>query len=257
MGKLLFPRAEIEAWLAAGQVQNDTPAPSSPRPNVFLGSHDPLLEWALRESRSGLAAYFDGSSDGLRRFASGEGLAAGLHLFHAETQTWNTAQVGAQFADRPVVLIEWAKRQRGLILSSTADANVDGIAEIRGLRFAARQTEAGAQQLFNDLAQEAGLTEKDVVATAEMRTETDAALAVLEGKADVSFGLQSLAAQYRLRFVPIIEERYDLLVDRRAWFEAPMQTLLQFCTGAAFKRHAKALAGYDVSKLGQVHFNGR
>ena len=59
MGKLLFPRTEIEAWIAAGRHRPESrqdirrgsaPRSSFVRPNVVLGSHDPLLEWALRES---------------------------------------------------------------------------------------------------------------------------------------------------------------------------------------------------------------
>ncbi len=66
-GKLLFPRAGVETWLAGGQT-----AALRPRaPDVVAGSHDPLLDWALRESGSGLASLFDGSLDGLERLAAG------------------------------------------------------------------------------------------------------------------------------------------------------------------------------------------
>src|SRR3546814_7291058 len=45
-GKLLFPRAEIEAWLARGS----TAAAARVLPaNIVAGSHDPLLDWAMRE----------------------------------------------------------------------------------------------------------------------------------------------------------------------------------------------------------------
>ena len=260
MGKLLFPRAEIEAWLAAGQPPQARPrsARATALPNVMLGSHDPLLEWALRESGSGIAAYFDGSGDGLARFADGEGLAAGLHLFDAAARTWNVSAVAGPFAERPVVLVEWARRQRGLIIGPRAvQRGVAGLADIAGLRLAARQAGAGAQQLFTTLCAEAGVATADRADATVLRSETDAALAVLEDKADVSFGLQALAGQYKLAFVPMIEERYDLLVDRRSWFEPPMQALLRFCAGTAFQQRAAELAGYDVGDLGRVHFNGQ
>lgn len=266
MGKLLFPRAEIEAWLAAGQpVEAGARAGARARrrkvpavlPNVMLGSHDPLLEWALRESGSGIAAYFDGSGDGLRRFADGEGVAAGLHLYDADDRTWNVNAVAKPFGARPVVLVEWARRQRGLIVGPAAAArDVAGLADIAGLRLAARQLGAGAQQLFRLLCDEAGIAARDIDEAAVLRSETDAALAVLEDKADVSFGLEALAQQYKLGFVPVIEERYDLLVDRRAWFEPPLQTLLTFCAGGRFKQRATELAGYDITDFGRVHFNG-
>ena len=59
-----------------------------------------------------------------------------------------------------------------------------------------------------------------------------------------------------MRFVPLVQERFDLLVDRKAWFEPPMQTLLAFCRSGAFRSKAEAMGGYDVSGLGTVHFNG-
>ncbi len=265
MGKLLFPRADIEAWLAAGQQPHlRRPGHRSQRatatmlPNVMLGSHDPLLEWALRESGSGIAAYFDGSGDGLQRFADGEGLAAGLHLFDATSRTWNVDAVAEPFGERPVVLVEWAKRQRGLIIGeAVTECRVGGLADIAGLRIAARQTGAGAQILFRTLCEEADLPAGDIYEAVVLRSESDAALAVHEGKADVSFGLQTLAEQYKLAFVSVLEERYDLLVDRRAWFEPPMQALMHFCAGAAFRQRATELVGYDVTDLGRVHFNGR
>ena len=73
-GKLLFPEKAVRAWLAEHSSQDGAGGPAI-RPNVFLGSHDPLLEWALRQSQCGLATYFDGSSDGLERFAQREGVA--------------------------------------------------------------------------------------------------------------------------------------------------------------------------------------
>ncbi|PKP63893.1 MAG: excisionase, partial [Alphaproteobacteria bacterium HGW-Alphaproteobacteria-8] len=67
-GKLLFPRAEIDAWLAGGVQKAASPGAAA----VVAGSHDPLLDWAIRESGSGLATRFDGSLDGLARLAAGE-----------------------------------------------------------------------------------------------------------------------------------------------------------------------------------------
>ena len=86
-GKLLFPKQEIEQWIAQHSVGFKSKDIS--RPAVFLGSHDPLLDWAIRESGSGLATYYDGSSDGLQRFFAQEGVAAGLHLYDSNTDSWN------------------------------------------------------------------------------------------------------------------------------------------------------------------------
>lgn len=255
-GKLLFPRAEIEAWITREQTGAVSNAATAARPNVVLGSHDPLLEWALRESGAGLATYFDGSADGLRRFEAGEGLAAGLHLYDSETEGWNTPDSLGACAEMPVVLVEWTKRQRGLIVKPELTSVIRDLADLAGHTFAPRQPDAGAQRLFNHLASEANLSLSALETRATARSETDAALAVLDGKADAAFGLQSLAEQYHLGFVPIIQERFDLVIDRRAWFETPMQGFIAFWHTPAFRERAAEFPGYDITAIGTVHFNG-
>src|SRR6056297_3463205 len=62
-GKLLFPAHEIRAWIESAQSGGgDAQGPvSKPRTPIMLGSHDPLLDWAIRQSGCGLATLHDGS----------------------------------------------------------------------------------------------------------------------------------------------------------------------------------------------------
>jgi len=255
MGKLLFPRREIDAWLARSR-SGSLHEQAAQRPGVFLGSYEPMLEWALRESRCGLATYLDGSLDGLERFARGEGLATGLHIFVPEADDWNLPLIRQRFATEPVVLVEWCWRERGLIVAPGEEGRITGIRDLRGRRFAPRQSEAGSQRLFEHLLGRENLTAADIDFATASRSEADAALAVAEGRADAALGLAALARQYRLGFIPVIRERFDLLVDRRSWFEAPMQTLLAFCNSATFADRTRGLEGYDFSNRGRVLYNG-
>ncbi len=253
LGKLLFPRREVEAWLHAQDSSKASAERPAARPSVVLGSHDPLLEWALRESRAGVASFLGGSHDGLARFARGEGIAAGVHI--REAGGWNAETVGAQFADHGCVLVEWAWRARGLILREALADDVRSLPDLKGRHFAPRAAETASQTLFEALWAEAGLSSDDILQIAPARSEDDAVVAVAEGKADAAFGLQCLARRFRLGFVPLIDERFDLLVDRRAWFDPPSQALLSFCRQRAFAEKAAELGGYDVSGFGTVHFN--
>jgi excisionase family DNA binding protein len=252
-GKLLFPRAEIEAWLSGA------PAPrprAEAMPEVMCGSHDPLLDWAIRASGSGLATLFDGSLDGLDRLARGEAVAAGLHVFEPERGDWNLAHAEARLAGAPVVLVEWARRQQGVILAAGRAGRIARVADLAGLRIARRQPASGAGLLFDHLLAEAGLSGEDIRPLEELaRTETEAATAVASGAADAAPGLEAAARQFGLAFLPTIEERFDLAVDRRGWFEPPMQRLLAFARGGALAEKAAALGGYDVSRLGTVRWN--
>jgi len=254
-GKLLFPREAIDAWLAH-HTSGGEAATTGERAEVFAGSHDPLLDWALRESGAGLATYFDGSLDGVERFANRQAIAAGMHVYDTETGQWNVPLVTARFAHQPVVLIEFAWRERGLIVApDRADAPQE-VAGLRGRRIVPRQAAAGSQGLLEHLLAEAGIGADEIEMTSPARTETDAALAVLEGQADAAFGLEGLARRHRLDFVPVIRERFDLLVDRRAWFEPPLQRFADFCGSKPFQDKAREMHGYDVAGLGTVCFNG-
>src|SRR6202142_2809732 len=82
-GRWLFPKAELDHWLVSSVTRPVGLTPPQPAP-IVGGSHDPLLEWALRESGSGLATLAVGSEAGLARFAAGETVAAAMHLHALE-----------------------------------------------------------------------------------------------------------------------------------------------------------------------------
>ncbi len=253
-GKLLFPRAEIEAWLAgtAGEAARPKTAPA----NIAAGSHDPLLDWAIRESGSGLATFFDGSLDGLKRLQAGEAALAGLHVYEPERRDWNVAHVREALGGAPVVLVEWARRQQGLLLADSLKGKVTSAADLAGRRVVRRQATAGAGLLLDHLLAEAGLGPRQVAFLDEVaRTETEAAAAVASGQAEAAPGLQAMARQFGLAFLPTVEERFDLVVDRHAWFEPPFQRLLSFCGSSAFTAKAAELGGYDLSGHGRVVWN--
>ncbi len=65
-----------------------------------------------------------------------------------------------------------------------------------------------------------------------------------------------MARQFRQGFTPLIVERFDLLIWRKAYFDPPMQKLLRFCASDVFGQRAQELGGYDVTGFGTVHFNG-
>ena len=246
-GKLLFPRAELMDWAGLG-----SEGALSERPMVLAGSHDPLLEWAVRESGSGLATIFNGSTDGLRRFVDREAALAGIH-FH-ERGSWNTGTV-EDWRLVGCVLLAWAVRSRGLILSEEVHGRVKTMADLRGLRVAMRQEGAAAAALFEELLSREGMTATDIVPLdTPAWTESDAAAAVAAGEADAALGIEAMARQFDLPFRLVIPERFDLVVDRRAYFTAPVRMLLDFAGGEAMREKAKSMGGYALSETGAVRW---
>ena len=253
-GKLLFPEQAVRRWLERGQT--GSAQVQAARPVVFLGSHDPLLDWALRQSECGIATFFDGSQDGLDRFSSHEGIAAGLHVFDPATESWNIAAVEAAVRGMSAVLLGFAKRRRGLVIRPDLSEDIRGVADLAGRSLTPRQVGAGSRTLFDHLLREADILPETIEMRPVTRSEADAVLDVATGSADATFGLEALAAQHNLGFIPLIEESFDLLVCRRAYFDPPMQRFIRFLASDVFITHAATMKGYDISEAGVVRWNG-
>ncbi len=169
---------------------------------------------------------------------------------------FNVEHVKEALPGQPVVLIEWARREQGLIVAPKNPLRLKGVADLKGRRVISRQREAGAFVLLEKLLAAEGIEIGALkLDPSPALTEADVAAAVAEGRADAGLGIAAVARQYRVGFVPLIVERYDLAIWRAAYFQAPVQKLLAFARTDRFAERAKALIGYDVSSLGVVHYN--
>src|SRR5476651_627077 len=88
-GKWLFPRHELDLWVLSGLARPAGMVAADPPP-IVGGSQDDLLEWALRESASGLASLTEGTARGVERLQRGEVIAAAVH-FHSNTNSADAA----------------------------------------------------------------------------------------------------------------------------------------------------------------------
>ena len=261
-GKWLFPKTLIDQWIASstkipGSFKNAV-IDGKATPAICAGSQDPLLEWSLRESDCQLALMPGGSLDGLERLSAGKAMLSGLHVYEPISETYNKAAVIKYCPSIDVVLIEWAWREQGLVLAAGNPLGISSISDLRAkkARLVIRQPKAGAQILFEHLADKEGLCINDLDVYEKIAmSETDLGLAVQEGKADAGLCIASVALQYRLDFLPLHRERYDLAIRRRDYFEPPVQALLAFVKSKAFRDRALDMSGYDISSLGKVVFN--
>jgi len=257
-GRWLFPKAELDQWLSSSLVRPDGMVLSDPPP-IVGGSHDPLLEWVLRESGCGLASLTEGSEAGLKRFAEGGVIAAAIHL-HAMESGETDANIEALRARsdlRNAVLIGFLRREQGLLIASGNPLKlrtVEDIARTKA-RIAVRQVGAGAQLLLLAFLHRAGIAvEKLIVAGPPAPTGPDVAQAVRAGRADCGIATRSVANAAGLDFVPLLWERFDLVMQSSDFFRPPLQRLLNFLRAPEFAARARELGGYDISGAGSVRY---
>jgi len=254
-GKWLFPQVELDHWLAASLTRPKGAKPPDPMP-IVGGSHDPLLEWALRESASGLATLPEGSEAGLARFEHGEIVASAIHL-HALSDDGdaNVAALQQRGTFRDALLIAFARREQGLLVTAgnpLAITTLDDVTQRRA-RLAVRLPGAGAQLLLLALLHRAKLSLDDLATVAPpCPTGPDVAQAIRAGRADCGIATRAVANAAGVDFVPIVWERFDLTVRHRDYFRPPLQALLGFLRTEAFAARAREFGGYDIADAGAV-----
>jgi excisionase family DNA binding protein len=254
-GRWLFPKAALDRWVMAGLVM--PPALAQPAPPVVGGSHDPLLEWTLRESGCGLASLPEGSEAGLRRLVRGEVLAAAIHLHRTDgdDETANIDAVAGTPGLHDGVLIAFARREQGLLVAPGNPLGLGDIASVaaRRARIALRPAGAGAQLLLLALLARAGLSPGALTPLKQPSpTGPDIAQAIQAGRADCGIATRGVARAAGLDFLPLTWERFDLVLRQRDYFLPGAQALFGLVRQSGFAERAAELGGYDVAAAGQV-----
>lgn len=256
-GKWLFSRADLDRWLLAGMMRPHGVIPADPPP-IVGGSHDPLLQWALNESRAGLAIMPEGSEAGYRRFLDGEVIAAAIH-FHDLDDPERDANFEIVSRERmfyDAVLIGFALREQGLLVAPGNPLGLNSVRDAleRKARLVIRPEGAGAQQLLLGLLTREGAELADFGETVTAPTGPDIAQAIRAGHGDWGIAPRAIATGAGLDFVPLLSERFDLIMRQRDAFRPRLQKFLKFLASAAFRERAAELGGLDVSEAGSVRW---
>ena len=202
------------------------------------------VEHRYGSSTEAVAALRDGACD-----------VAGLHIPLGPAQAAALAHYARWLAGDDLVVIDLATRRQGLMVAAGNPCRVYEISDLaRGeLRFINRQVGSGTRLLLETMLAQAG-TASAAIAGFEQGEFTHAAVAayVASGMADVGFGLETAARQFKLDFIPLASERYFLLCRAATLAVPALQPVLALLHSAAFRAAMQTLPGYDPANLGRV-----
>lgn len=226
----------------------------------FVGSHDPavtLIAGRFGEIAVGytLQVAYSGSLGGLMALARGEADLAGCHLWDEESDSYNAPFVRRLLPGREVVLLTLAHRRLGLMVLPGNPAGVVGLQDLArtGLRFVNRQRGAGTRVWLDAHLRRLSIAPARIVGyEQEALTHSEVARAVAEGRADVGLGVEAAALAYGLTFVPLTQERYDLVMLADVWQTEPVQTLARWLRTDEARSAIVELGGYDTAESGCV-----
>ena len=227
---------------------------------VILGSDDLALDLLARRLRDDATApdvvtMAMGSLEGLIALRHGLGQIAGCHLFDAESGEFNRSYARALFPGRALALITLAHREQGLIVPAGNPLGYEDLATAvtAGARLINRNRGSGTRVWLDRLLATAGVDPAHVTGyDDEVTTHDAAARAVAEGNADVTLGILPAAGAYHLGFVPLFEERYDLVTSQEHYESELLAPLLRLLDDDDFKRAIEDLGGYATRETGAV-----
>lgn len=245
---------DIELYRPLEQIENTI---------VATGSHDlsmDVLHSLLRKTNPDrfLVSSHVGSMGGILAIQKGEAHAAGVHLFDEATGTYNLPYIEKYLRDQDVVLIQLVYRQQGWMVKPGNPRGIHSVHDLLqpGITYMNRQRGAGTRLLFDYLLGQEGLDRDQIYGySREAVSHLSVAAAVAGGTADTGLGIYSAASAMELDFIPVAEERYDLLLSGSFYRSVEGEELLACIRSEAFAQEVEALGGYSCRDSGKILYS--
>jgi putative molybdopterin biosynthesis protein len=233
--------------------------PSEIEETIFaIGSHDitlDLLAQFVSAKGRRLASANVGSLGGLVALRRGEAHLAGSHLLDPETGEFNLASIRQYLPETPVVLVTLVGREQGLIVQAGNPKKINDLGDLArpDIMFVNRQRGAGTRVLLDYQLDLMGIAPAQIRGyNQEDYTHLAVAAAVASGRADCGMGIAAAASALDLVFLPLFQERYDLVIPTVHYHSPLLAPLLDVLRDRQFQAAVAALPGYDIRQMGQV-----
>ncbi len=225
---------------------------------LAIGSHDITLDvmaqfLAQRDRR--LTSANVGSLGGLVALRRGDAHFAGAHLLDPESGAYNLPYIRQYLPGVPVRVVALVGREQGLVVLRGNPKGIYSLGDLTNpeVRFANRQRGAGTRILLDyHLSKESISSQAISGYTEEEYTHLTVAAAVASGRADCGLAIAAAADALGLDFVPLFQERYDLIIPKEFADDALLVPLMAILGDADFQRMVASLPGYDLSQMGEI-----
>lgn len=198
---------------------------------------------------------FANSTVALQQLVQGEVHLAGVHLYCAETQTFNVPFVRQVLQGQTAVLINLGLWEEGLLVAPGNPRGIRGVADLTraGVQIVNREPGAGSRLLLEQAIAAAGLAPDSIAGFDRIVPSHQAvAAAILAGEADAGASAASVARAYQLDFVPLRRSRYDLVTLQPYLEEDSVQQLLGTLGHQRVLSQLEGLGGYDTQLTGEI-----
>jgi len=252
-GKWLFPKWHVLRWLEEN-VQREADILIAGSDDVLLGR---LLSSYSRDRFPKSLTFYSpvGSLKGIQCLSHHKAQACCVHLLDEETGEYNLPFLRRHLASQPYVVTNLWYRSQGLILRKGNPVGIRGLEDVprKKARLINRNKGSGTRLLLEYLLRQTGIQETEIVGFAnEVDTHLEVAFRVLFGDADVGLGIGFVAHLLSLDFVPLKEERFDLVIPRELWPTKVIKEFIGCVDPVSINRLSQTLPGYNLRDTGKV-----
>ena len=224
---------------------------------LCMGSHDLVLEKLkifLSNQNRRLISMNIGSLGGLLSLNKLQSHLGGAHLLDGETGEYNLSYIQKYVTNIKPLVITLAMREQGLIVRKGNPKNIQNLKDLyrSDVRFVNRQRGSGTRILLDYFLNKNSLPSNSIQGYDQAEyTHLGIASAVESGRADCGMGIAAVTSIYNLDFIPLFEERYDLVINREINSQL-LEPLINALSDNAFKELLKGMVGYKFDVMGKI-----
>jgi excisionase family DNA binding protein len=252
-GKVVFVRELIDKWILEGTERD--------RQIYIAGSDDMLLRNIIdvyNKAGDGLVFYAPiGSMNGLKALKDRGATLSCVHIFDTEKREYNVSYLHKYLGTEEYVVVQLFLREQGIYVRKGNPEGITSLEDIRdkGALFVNRNRGSGTRLLIDYLLQEARIDPSGIKGyEVEAETHLQVGLSVIRGDAEAGFGIRYVAHLMGLDFIPLFEERFDLVIPEDRYYNSLMTEFLAFFEPQALLHHVRDFTGYNMENTGRVLF---
>lgn len=193
------------------------------------------------------------SSQALALLKQGAVHVAGTHLKDEASGESNLPAIARLFPKNSVAVISFAVWEEGILTARNNPKNIRGVEDLvrQDVTIVNREKGSGSRALLDSRLKRLSL-EGNLINGYETLApgHLPAAWQVQSGAADCCLATGAAARIFGLHFIPLVTERYDLVIRRRYLDLPRMQSLLDTLSRSHFRRELEGLGGYDTKVAG-------
>jgi excisionase family DNA binding protein len=266
-GKWVFPKKLIEEWIESNAQKGIEQAREKSRriegALLASGSNDPILDMVHTSMKESYPEFYifssnTGSTEGLKALNRGYTDIAWSHLLEPKTGEYNIPFLPAYLPDIQPVVVNLFYRDLGFIVAPKNPLGVRGFEELiqKGIRYINRQKGSGTRVLLDYHLKRLKLPASKINGyEKEAYTHFEVGLSVLSKEADVGIATIAVSKLLGLSFIPITQERFDMILSKSTFFEKGIQAFIEVLNSEGFRNRVAKLGNYDFKTSGKILYS--